>query len=199
MVGGDGEFVLGSAGDAEFGGGDGLVLAHRQSGAGFGVGGQFGDDLAGTQPGNGGQPLLHGAGPGQVEQDFPEALVDGDGYVAGGVGPAGDAGVDLAGGDLGGDQQGGLHAGQAGHLHVAGRGMRVQLGAEDRLPGEVEIAGMFEHRPGGDFADAFPRQARTGHQTVEGGGEHVLVAEVRVLGVGAGKRNPVRSHDDNSS
>ena len=82
--------------------------------------------------------------------------------VGGGVDAAGDAHVELTEGDLVGDQDRRLQAGAAGLLDVVRRGVRVEPGAEDHLAGEVEVAGVLEHRAGRPPRRRAARPARTG-------------------------------------
>ena len=112
------------------------------------------------------------------------------------VGAAGDAGLDLAEGDLVGHQDGRLEAGAAGLLHVVGRGRAAeQAGPEHRLAGEVEVAAVLEHGAGGHLAHPLTRQAEPGDQALERGGQHVLVGGPRVGAVGAGERDAVAADD----
>src|SRR3546814_5849750 len=67
------------------------------------------------------------------------------GGVGGGVGAAGDAGVDLPEGDLVRDLDGRLQAGAAGLLDVGRGRLRRQFGTEHRLAGQVEVTGVLEH------------------------------------------------------
>ena len=107
------------------------------------------------------------AGPVGGEQRLAQALAHGDRGVARAVDAAGDAGVDLAEGDLVGHEDRGLEAGAARLLDVVGRRRRVEPRAEHGLAGEVEVAAVLEHRTGDDLAEALPREAEAGDEPVE--------------------------------
>jgi hypothetical protein len=191
VVAGGGKLVLGLAGDAPVGRGQGLVLTHGQAGARLGVARDLGDDLAGAQAGQGLDPVAEAAGPVGLQQRPAQPFVDRDRRVAGGVDASGDAALHLAEGDLVGDEDRGLQAGAAGLLHVIGRRPGRQVRAEDGLAGQVEVTAVLEHRAGSDLADLLPGEAAAGHQAVNGGGEHVLVRRVGVGAVLAGERDAV--------
>jgi hypothetical protein len=130
-----------------------------------------------------------------VEQHFAQALVEPDRRVGGGVGAAGDAGVDLPEGDLVGDEDRRLEAGAAGLLHVVGRGLRGEAGAEHALAGEVAVARVLQHGAARDLTEALALQREALDQAVESGGEHVLVGGARVNGVRAREWDPVAADD----
>ncbi len=87
------------------------------------------------------------------QQDAAQVVVEGDRRVAGRVHPAGDAGVELAEGDLVRHRHDALQPGRAGHLHVVSGGAGVEPGAQHRLAGKVEIAAVLQHRPGDELAE----------------------------------------------
>ena len=134
-----------------------------------------------------------------LEQLLAELLADGDRGVGGGVGATGDADVDLTQGDLVGDLDGGLQAGAAGLLDVGGGGLGRQLGAEHRLAGQVEVAGVLEHGAGDDLAHRLTGQAEAVDETVDGRGQHLLVGGGGVVGVGAGEGDPVAADDGDTT
>ena len=94
---------------------------------------------------------------------------------------------------------GGLDAGVAGLLDVVGRGLGREPGAEHRLAGQVEVAGVLEHRAGDDLAEPLALQAVAGDQAVDRGGQHVLVGRGRVDGVRARERDPVAADDGDAT
>ena len=134
-----------------------------------------------------------------VEQDLAQILVEGDRRVGGGVGAAGDAGVDLAEGDLVGDEDRRLEAGAAGLLDVVGGRLGREPGAEHALAGQVAVARVLEHGAAGDLAEPLALEAEAVDQAVEGGGEHVLVGGVRVDGVGAREGDAVAADDGDAA
>ena len=191
----DRELVLLLAADLPFGRHDRAVLAHREAGARLLVAGDRRDDVAGADLGQllqfaDGRALAVG-----LEQRLAQALVEGDRRVGGGVGAAGDAGVDLAEGDLVGDEDRRLQAGAAGLLDVVGGGLGGEAGAEHALAGQVAVARVLEDGAAGDLAERLALQAVAVDQPVERRGQHVLVAGVRVDAVGAGEGDPVAADD----
>jgi hypothetical protein len=107
----------------------------------------------------------------------------------GGIGAATDADVDLAGGDLVGDGNDRVERGAAGTLHGDARRQRRQAGGERGFAAEVPVAGMLDHRAHRDFAQLLPVQAELLDQRAERADRHAEVADVRVGGVLAAKRN----------
>ena len=191
----DRQLVLRLPADLPLPGGDRRVLAHREPGAGLGVVRRVRLELSRPQPPERGQAALEVARGVEVEQHPPQVLVDRDRRVAGGVDAAGDAGVDLAQGDLVGDEDRGLQPGAAGLLHVVRRGRRRQSTAEDALPGQVVVAAVLEHRTRRHLADLLALQAEPGDQAVQRGGQHVLVGRLAVGAVGPGEGDPVSPDD----
>ncbi len=192
-----GQLVLRLAGDPPLQRGEGGVLAHRQPGAGLAVLRDLQADVAGADLAQRGQ-LAHGV-PSAVDphQLLAEPVADRDRSVRGGVGATGDADVDLAQGDLVRDLDRGLEPGAARLLDVGGRGLGRELRAEHRLARQVEVAGVLEHRAGDHLAEALALEAVAGHEPVDGGGQHLLVGDVGVDGVGPGERDAVATeHGD---
>ena len=183
------------AADLPFGRHHRAVLAHREPGARLLVAGDLGDQVLRPEAGElpqlaGGRALAVG-----LEQRVAELLVEGDRGVGGGVGAAGDPGVDLAEGDLVGDQDRRLEPGAAGLLDVVGGGLGGEAGAEHRLAGQVAVVRVLEDGAAGDLAERLAGQPEAVDEPVEGGGEHVLVGRVRVLGVRAREGDPVAADD----
>ena len=191
----DRELVLLGAADLPFLGHDRAVLAHREAGARLLVAGDLGDDVAGADLGQRPQFAHRRALAVGLQQGLAQPLVEGDRRVGGGVGAAGDAGVDLAEGDLVGDQDRRLQAGAAGLLDVVGGGLGGEAGAEHALAGQVAVARVLEDGAAGDLAERLALEAVAVDQAVEGGGQHVLVARVRVDAVGAREGDPVAADD----
>ena len=195
LVGGGGELVLLLAADLPLDRGQRGVLAHREAGAGLAVLRDGQADVARADGGQRGEPAAGVAGGVDLEQLLAQLLADRDGRVGGGVGASGDADLDLAERDLVRDLDRGLQTGAARLLDV-GRG---RLGREPRaehgLAGEVEVAGVLQHRAGDHLAEPLARQPEPVDQPVEGRGEHVLVGRGRVGGVGPGERDAVAAQD----
>ena len=97
-----------------------------------------------------------------------QVLVEADRRVGGGVGAAGDAGVDLAEGDLVGDEDRRLQAGAAGLLDVVGGRLGREPGAEHALAGEVAVARVLEHGAAGDLAEPLALERRSGRRARRG-------------------------------
>ena len=151
---GEGELVLGLAGDAPLLRGDRHVLAHRQAGARLGVAGHLDADVGGAErEGRLGAVAGRALGAVEAQQLAAQLLGDDDGRVRGRVDAAGDARVDLAEGDLVRDEDRGLQPGAAGLGDVVGGRRRRQARAEHRLAGEVEVAAVLEDRAGDDLAE----------------------------------------------
>jgi hypothetical protein len=195
LVAGHGELVLLLAPDAVALGGDRLVLAHREAGAGLGVARDLGHDLARPQVAEELEPPRHALGPVDLQQHAAEVLVDGDRGVARGVDAAGDAPLDLAERDLARHGERGLQAGVARHLEVVGGGRVVERAAEHALAGEVEVARVLEHGAGHDLPGALALEAEARDEPVQRGGEHVLVRGLGVRAVRARERDPVPAED----
>ena len=75
----------------------------------------------------------------------------------------------------------------------------AEHGAEDGLAGEVEVAGVLEHGPGGELAHGLAGQAGALGEAVERGGEHVLVGRGGVGAVGAGEGDAVAGDDGDAA
>src|SRR5207248_2973517 len=189
------ELVLLLAADAPLARGDGGVLTHRHAGARLGVSGGFRDELGGPQFAQQRESLWHALGPVDLKQDATEVLVDGDRRVAGGVDAGGDAILDLAERDLVRDVDGGFEPGAAGLLDVIRRRPRREACAQHRLPGEVEVTTVLEHRAGRDLAEPGVLQAKPSDEAVQRCRQHVLVGGPGVRPVGAGERNAVAAQD----
>ena len=129
------------------------VLAHREAGARLGVAGEVGDDLARADLRERLDAVGRRTGGVRLQQDLAQVVVERDRRVRGGVGAAGDRRVDLAERDLVGDQDRGLEAGAARLADVVGRGLGRELGAENGLARQVDVAGVLEHGAGGDLAE----------------------------------------------
>ena len=78
-------------------------------------------------------------------------------------------------------------------------GVSGEPGAEHALAGQVEVAGVLEHRAGDDLAEPLALEAEAGDQPVERGGQHVLVGRVGVDAVGAGERDAVAAEDGDAT
>ncbi len=154
LVAGRRELVLGIAGDAPLAGHDRRVLAHREAGPRLGVAGDLGDELPGPQPASSARSRsTFERAALSSRQDRAEVVVDRDRRVRGGVDAAGDAAVDLAEGDLVGDEDRRLETGAAGLADVVGRRLGREPRAEQRLAGQVEVAGVLEDGATGDLAE----------------------------------------------
>src|SRR4051794_20692830 len=76
-----------------------------------------------------------------------------------------------------------------------GRRPVVELGAEDALAGEVEIAAVLEHGSRHDLPHLLALEAEPRDQPIEGRGQHVLVGNLAVRTVGPGEGDPVAAED----
>ena len=139
------------------------------------VGGDGRRQHGGAELGQRLQAVAGGLGAIDLEQDLAQLVVDRDGCIGGGIDATGDAGLDLAEGDLVADQDGCLQAGAAGLLHVVGRRIRRKRRGQQRLARQVEISRMLEHRAGGGFAQTLAGDAGAVDEALHGGRQHVLV------------------------
>ncbi len=194
-----GELVLRLAGDAPLESRDGLAVTHRQPGARLGVARLIGREVGRANLEQRGDASLGVLGAVGLEQDLAELVAHGERGVRRGVGATGDAGLDLAERDLVGDQHGGLDAGVAGLLHVECRSVGRELGAENRLASEVEVAAVLEHGTGSELADPLTVESVARDEAVNGRGEHFLVGGTGVDGVGARERNAVAADHGDAS
>ena len=161
LVGGRGQRVLVGPRDLPLQRRQRGVLPHRQTRPRLGVLRDRQPDVPGPDLRQGGQ-LAHGvAGGVDLHQLLAQLVADGDGSVGGRVGAAGDADVDLAERDLVGDLDGRLEAGAAGLLDVGGGRLGREPGAEHALAGEVEVAGVLEHRTGHDLAQSLTLESES--------------------------------------
>ncbi len=191
-----GQLVLGFTGNAPLGGGDRLVLAHGQAGARLAVLGDVRDHQLGVEQLDRLLELVTVAlGAVDLHENLAGLLVDAQGRVRGGVHTTGHGAVHLAEGDLVGHQDGRFQAGAAGLLQVVGGGFRRQLGAQHALAHQVEVLGVLHHGAGGHFTHALAVEFETIHQAVERGGQHFLVVDLEISGIGAGKGNAVAAHN----
>ena len=199
LVRGDGELVLLLAADLPLDRGERRGLPHREPGAGLAVLRDRRREVLRADLGQRGQPALEGLGAVRLEQDLAELLVHRDRCVGRGVRAAGDAHLDLAEGDLVGHRDGRLDAGVAGLLEVVGRRLGRQPGAEHRLAGEVEVPGVLEHGAGHHLAEPLALQAVAGDQSVDRGGQHVLVGRGGVDRVRAREGDAVAADDGDAT
>ena len=176
--------------------GDRGVLAHGQPGAWLGVARHIGPErLVGTDLRQRPEPVGDGPRRVELEQGAAEVLVELERGVGGRVNAAGDARLDLPESDLVGDEDRRLQAGAARLLDVVRRGVRVEARAEHGLAGQVEVAGVLEHRAGDDVAEPHAGQTEPRDQPVQGRGEHVLVGCLRVAAVGPREGDPIAADD----
>ena len=190
-----GQLVLRLAGDAPLQRRERGVLAHREPGAGLAVLGDVEADVAGTDRAERLEPARGVLGGVDLHQLAAQLVADRDGRVGGGVGAAGDARVDDAERDLVGHLDRRLQPGAAGLLDVGGGRLGCEPGAEHALAGEVEVARVLEHRPGHDLAEPLAPQLEPVDEAVDGGGQHLLVGDAGVDGVGPGERDAVAADD----
>ena len=177
----------------------GGVLAHRQAGARLGVLRDRQPDVAGPDLRERGDLAHRVAGGVDLHQLLAQLVADRDRGVRGGVRTSRDADLDLAEGDLVGHLDRRLQAGAARLLDVGRRRLGGQLGAQHALPGQVEVAGVLQHRPRDDLTQPLALQPEPDGETVDRRGEHVLVGRVRVDAVGAGERDAVAAQDGHTT
>jgi hypothetical protein len=58
---------------------------------------------------------------------------------------------------------------------------------------------MLEHRTGDDLADDLALETEPGDESVDRGGQHLLVGDARVDAVGPGERDPVAAEDGDAT
>ncbi|MGC0375682.1 hypothetical protein RKD28_003198 [Streptomyces sp. SAI-229] len=172
------------------------MLAHGQARARFGVARDVGDEVAGAHLRQRLQPAAECLRAPRLQQRLAQGVVDAEGRVAHGVGAAGDRGLRLAEGDLVGGGDDGLESGAAGLLDVVGGGAGVECRAEDGLAGEVEVTAVLEDRPGDELPDgARCLKSVPLDESVQRGGEHLLVGGGGVGAVGAGEGDAAAADD----
>jgi hypothetical protein len=120
------------------------------------------------------------------------------GWIADGVDTAGNARIDLAQRDLVADQDGGLEAGAAGPLDVEARSLGIEPRRQHAFAHQVEVLRVLQHRAGNDIAQPLSRQPEAVDDAAQHGGEHVLVALLRIGAVGAGEGNAGATDDGDS-
>ncbi len=130
------------------------VLAHRKAGARLGVAREVGDDLARADLRERLDAVGRRTGGVRLEQDLAQVVVERDRRVRGGVGAAGDRRVGLAQRDLVGDQDRRLQAGAARLPDVEGRGLGRELGSQDGLARQVDVARVLQDGARGYLAQA---------------------------------------------
>ncbi len=175
-----GELVLLLAGDAPILGHQLRVLAHGQARARLARGGRQRRQLGQRQALEGAEPHAEGLGVLRLDEALGKLLLEDDGRIRRGVGADGDAALDLARGDLGGDGAGRLQARAAGLLHGhAGRGGREPR-IEHGLARKVPVARVGDDGAARHLVDVQAGEVVLLHETVEGRRHHV---EVRLVGV----------------
>ncbi len=115
--------------------------------------------------------------------------------VGRGVDATSDTRLDLAEADLVGDEDRGLKAGSACLLNVVGGGLGSQAAAEHDLTGEVPVAAVLEHGTGDNLAEALALELVAIDQAIEGCRQHVAVAGIHVVAVGAIEGDSVAAED----
>src|SRR6478735_3755452 len=195
VVGAGGQLVLRLAGDSPLQRRERGVLAHRELRAGLAVLRDVEADVAGADRAERPEPARGVLGGVDLHQLAAQLVADRDRRVGGGVGAAGDARVDDPERDLVGHLDRRLQAGAAGLLDVGGGGLGGEPGAEHALAGEVEVARVLEHRAGHDLAEPLAAQLEPVDEAVDGSGQHLLVGDAGVDGVGPGERDAVAADD----
>ena len=175
--------------------GQGGVLPHRQAGARLAVLRDVEPDVARTDLRQGREAAPGVARRVDLHQLAAQLVADRDRRVGRGVGAARDAVLDLAESDLVGDLDDRLETGAARLLEVDRGGLGREPGAEHRLAGQVEVAGVLEHGAGHDLAHPLALEVEPARQAVERSREHLLVGGVAVDGVGAGEGDAVAAED----
>ena len=194
-----GQRVLLLAADLPLQSGQGGVLAHRQAGARLGVLRDRQPDVARPDLRQGRHLAHRVAGRVDLHQLLAELVADRDRRVGGGVRPSREADLDLPERDLVGHLDRRLEAGAAGLLDVGRRRLGRELGAQHALPSQVEVPGVLQHRPRDDLTEPLALQPEPDGETVDRGGEHVLVGRVGVDAVGAGERDAVAAQDGHTT
>ncbi|MNQ70730.1 hypothetical protein D3C85_853740 [compost metagenome] len=199
-VAGDGQGVLILARDAPALGHQLAVLAHRQAGARLGVARRLGPEGGGQAgAGQGLQTTEIGLLAVGGQQGLAEAVVQGDRRVRGGVHPARDPDLDLAQGDLVGDENGRLQPGAAGLLHVIGRGVVADGGVQQALAGQGDVARQLQHRPRRHLAQPQAVQVETVGQALQGGGQHLLIGGLGIGGVRPREGDAIAAEDSDAT
>jgi hypothetical protein len=98
--------------------------------------------------------LRHGPAAVDLEENSSKVLIDGDRRVTDRIDTAGDPALELAKGDLVGDVNRRFEAGSACLLDVVRRGPRRESRPQHRLPGQIEVSAVLEHRSSCDFTEA---------------------------------------------
>jgi hypothetical protein len=189
------ELVLRLARDAVLLRRDRRVLAHREAGPRLGVARDVRDDVLRAHLRQPPHPAEHALLVARAHEHAPQVVVDAERRVARRVGPAGDAGLDLAERDLVRHEHRRLEARVAGLAHVVGRRLAVERRAEHDLAREVEVARVLEDGAGGDLVDALAGQPEARGEPVDHRRQHVLVGRLGVGSAGAGEGNSVAADD----
>ena len=187
---GRGQLILVDPFDAQLLGGNGLVLAHRQSGARLAVhrnldpeaGREFADQL---------QPVDVGLRPPQPQQGAAQVVSQPDRRVGSGVHAAGGGNLVATRGDTISRGNRRLQAGPTGLLQVESRCVGRQRGPEHTFAHQVEVAAVLEDRAPDDGTQPLTRQTEPVDQPTQRRGEHVLVGRLGVRPVRARERDAI--------
>ncbi len=161
------------------------ALAHRQSRARLHDARKLRREMLRAQPEPRHDAVHRGPRGVHVEQDVPEFVTEYDGRVADGVGAACNPAVDLAEGDLVGNEYCRLDAGPAGALQVHSRGLQGQPGIDHALAGEIPVAGVLDNGAQRDVAHGLAAQVELVDEPLQGRRHEVLVGALPVNGMGA--------------
>ena len=112
---------------------------------------------------------------------------------------AADADLDLTDLDLVGDVVDRLQAGATRLLHVQAGSLRGELRAEHRLADQVEVTAVLENRTTGNLAEALALKAEASHETIKGGGEHLLVGGGGVRAVRTRERDAIATENGDAT
>ncbi len=175
------------------------ALAHRQAGPRFGHPGELGFEEARPKAEQRPDAIHEGMCGVHVEQHAAIRIRVDDRRIADRVGAAGDAGLDLAKGDLVRDLDGGFDAGAAGALQVVGRGPNRKPRFDDALACEIPVTGVLDDGAEGDFPECLSLEVQLVDETVECTGHQVLVGQSAVHRVRATKRNACPAYYSDSN
>ena len=195
---GRGQLVLVDALDAHLFGGDGLMLAHRQTGARLAVDGDL-DAERGGQLAHQLEPVNVGFRSSQPEQHATKVVAEGDRRIGGGVHATRGGHVIPPGSHAVGGCDRRLQPRAARLLDVERGRVRRQRAAEDALTHQVEVAAVLEHRSADHCAQFLAVEVEAIDEPAQRRGEHVLVGGVCIGAIRACERNPVAAKDGYSA
>ncbi len=175
------------------------MLAHRHAGTRLGHAGKARLQFAERKPVHCCLELVGGTlRPIDREQALLHRAAVNDRHIARRIAAAGDAGIDLSGRDLVGDDDRVVERSTASARGGDARRGRRKPRGQRRLTCQVPVCGKFNHGTESDFAEFDAVQVETLDQSAQGFHRHAEIADIGICGVVAAKRDADSAQNGNA-